>query len=331
MEKNRKPKVSIYIPVYGVEKYIEKCVRSLFEQTLEDIEYIFVNDCTPDNSINILKQVLEEYPNRKSQVTIINHDINKGVCQARLTGIQYVNGEYVACCEPDDWIEKNMYEELYKKAKETNADMVSCDHYIESANGTEYGVSHYNGTFDGLMKSWIKREYLSYIWSRIIKRELFEKNPIYYPVDKKEGSYGEDCVLMCQLLYYTQTYVFVPKAFYHYRIVLNSISHNQSNINKRRLSLVNKYMWIFDFLSEKYGDKYSQEILYVKLFLKLGWCKNGISDDFYTIWSESNQDRVLRNLHLCISKKIMFWLAIHRKRRLFNALVRIYNLIKKNK
>lgn len=141
----KQPKVSVYIPVYGVEKYIEKCAQTLFEQTLDDLEYVFVDDCTPDNSFQILEQVLEKYPNRKSQVKIVHHKMNQGVCIARKTGIQHCTGEYITCCEPDDWVETTMYEELYNKVKETGADMVACDHYRESESGTQYAVSHHEG------------------------------------------------------------------------------------------------------------------------------------------------------------------------------------------
>ena len=160
----KQTKVSVYVPVYGVEKYIEKCVRSLFEQTLDDLEYIFVDDCSPDDSIRILEQVLEEYPNRKPQVKIVRHEVNQGVCTARRTGIQHTTGEYIACCEPDDWVETTMYEELYKKAKETGVDMVACDHYIEFMPGVKYATSHHIGPFDTIMGDWIKREYAAYVW-----------------------------------------------------------------------------------------------------------------------------------------------------------------------
>ena len=82
-------KVSVVIPVYGVEKYIERCARSLFEQTLDDMEFIFVNDCTLDNSVEILENVLSEYPSRKTQTTILHHHCNLGLPQARKTGIDF--------------------------------------------------------------------------------------------------------------------------------------------------------------------------------------------------------------------------------------------------
>ena len=97
-------KVSILVPIYGVEHYIEQCARSLFEQSYSDIEYIFVNDCTPDSSMDILKQVLSIYPNRKSQVRIIEHEHNQGLGAARLTATKAATGEAVMHVDSDDYI-----------------------------------------------------------------------------------------------------------------------------------------------------------------------------------------------------------------------------------
>lgn len=82
-------KVSIGIPVYGVEKYIERCAKSLLEQTYQDIEYIFVDDCSPDNSIDILNKVLSQYPTRKEQVKVIRHDKNLGSACTRNTAVRH--------------------------------------------------------------------------------------------------------------------------------------------------------------------------------------------------------------------------------------------------
>lgn len=106
------PKVSIIIPVYGVEKYIERSARSLFEQTLDDIEYLFIDDCTPDKSVEILKRVLEEYPHRKSQVVIHRMEQNSGQAKVREWGMRNATGEYVIHCDSDDWVDMHMYEEI---------------------------------------------------------------------------------------------------------------------------------------------------------------------------------------------------------------------------
>ena len=93
------PKVSVIIPVYNVEPHIERCARSLFEQTLEEIEYIFVNDCTPDASMRILQNVLENYAQRKNQIIIINQPYNMGAAKAREIGIKAASGEYIIHCD----------------------------------------------------------------------------------------------------------------------------------------------------------------------------------------------------------------------------------------
>lgn len=98
-------KVSVIIPVYNVEKYIEHCARSLMEQTLMDIEYIFVDDCTPDHSMEILQRVLTDYPERLESIRIIHHTQNSGLATVRNTGLQIAQGEYIIHCDSDDWVE----------------------------------------------------------------------------------------------------------------------------------------------------------------------------------------------------------------------------------
>ena len=117
--------VTILIPVYGVEKYIERCARSLFEQTYRDIEYLFIDDCTPDKSIDILKNVMAHYPERASHVTIIRHDVNRGLAAARNSAVANCKTEWVLHVDSDDWLERNAVELLVNKQEETGADIVS--------------------------------------------------------------------------------------------------------------------------------------------------------------------------------------------------------------
>ena len=123
-------KVSVIIPVYGVEQYIERCARSLFEQTLEEIEYLFVDDCSPDKSIEVLKRVLEDYPMRKSQVTIHRMAQNSGQAKVREWGMRNATGDYLIHCDSDDWVDKDMYRLMYEKAGMEKSDIVVCDYAI---------------------------------------------------------------------------------------------------------------------------------------------------------------------------------------------------------
>ena len=122
-------KVSVIVPVYNVAKWIERCARSLFEQTLEDMEFIFVDDASPDESISILKRVMLDYPRRACQVNIVTHEANLGSSYARNTGMTVAKGEYIAYCDSDDWVSNDMYASLYEEAKRSDADICYCDIY----------------------------------------------------------------------------------------------------------------------------------------------------------------------------------------------------------
>ena len=124
------PKVSVIVPVYNVEKYIDKCLESLVNQTLKDIEIIIVNDGSTDNSIKIVEEYKEKYKNK----IIYLEKENGGLSDARNYGIQYAKGEYIAFLDSDDYVDRKMYEKLYNKAIENNSDIVECDFYWKYTN-----------------------------------------------------------------------------------------------------------------------------------------------------------------------------------------------------
>lgn len=111
------PEISVVVPIYNVAQYIERCAHSLFAQTYKDIEYIFVDDCSPDNSIELLKKVLLFYPQRKKYVHIYAHEKNQGLVAARQTGISHVKGKYIICFDSDDWVNTDIVQLLYDEAK----------------------------------------------------------------------------------------------------------------------------------------------------------------------------------------------------------------------
>ena len=122
-----KPKVSAIVTIYNRESYLEQCARSLFSQTLGEIEYIFVDDASTDRSVEVLRRVVQEYPHREAAIKIIELGQNGGVSNARRTGMSYVTGDYVIHTDSDDWIDPDMFEQLYQTAMNTGADIVGCD------------------------------------------------------------------------------------------------------------------------------------------------------------------------------------------------------------
>ena len=126
-------KVSVVIPVYNVKDYIVRCAESLFNQTLDDMQFIFVDDASPDNSIALLEQTIERFPQRKPHTVILHRPKNLGVPAARATGLARVEAPFVAHCDSDDYVEPTMYAKLYESALRNDSDMVVCARKIHQA------------------------------------------------------------------------------------------------------------------------------------------------------------------------------------------------------
>lgn len=210
---NIRPKVSIVVPVYGVENYIERCARSLFEQTLDDLEYIFVNDCTPDNSMLILYQVLEEFPQRKKQVRIINQPHNMGAAKAREVGIKAATGEYIIHCDSDDWADCDMYRQMYEKAKVDNLDYVICRsiYYTDGINHTLV-TNNISDNKEQFIEDMLHSETTVSLWSRLVKAATYQSDRILIPC----GHMMEDRVYSIQIAYLSKSYGYVEGPLYYY-------------------------------------------------------------------------------------------------------------------
>ena len=129
------PEISVIVPIYGVEKYIARCAESLFSQTMtENVEFLFVDDSTKDNSIQVLQHIISKYPHLESQISIIRHRENKGLPAARNTGLSKAKGRFVVHVDGDDFAEPQMLESLYKAVVDNHADFAWCDYYIAFNN-----------------------------------------------------------------------------------------------------------------------------------------------------------------------------------------------------
>ena len=190
------PKVSVIITVFNCEKYIESCACSLFEQTLDNIEYIFVNDASTDSSTTILNNIISNYPTLEKDTIIINLKRNGGVSKARQIGIKKATGEYVIHADSDDWVDKDMYEQLYIKAKETDADIVGCNFRHEFSNTQYVFHQQYADTMEENIRRLINGKIFPSLCTSLTRRSLIVENGISFP----EGlNMGEDLFFNLQL------------------------------------------------------------------------------------------------------------------------------------
>jgi len=211
------PKVSVIIPVYGVENYIERCARSLFSQTLDKIEFIFIDDCSRDRSMELLLATIKENKphiiEKGWTVQTEKMPKNSGQAAVRKRGIELASGEYVIQCDSDDWVASDMYEVLYNKALRENADIVICRACYTDGVHHRYNVDvSYSEAKITHMKLMLTNKASNSLCLKLIKRSIFIDNPIKYPI----ANYFEDGTLSLQAIYYSHKHLFINKHYYYY-------------------------------------------------------------------------------------------------------------------
>lgn len=216
-------RISILVPVYGVEKYIERCAVSLFEQTYEDIEYIFVDDCSPDGSIDVLRNVMSRYPAREKQVRIIRHEGNMGLGAARATAMEAAQGEYVMFVDSDDFISRDAAEVLMSAIESSGADIADGGfvYYTGTENDAVYHPSH--DTAEVFLRKVLIQNIVAHaMWARLIRRKLFTDNDIKF---QKGINHAEDYSVLPRVLFGARRIV-TDSIVYYYRIDRASMFSN---------------------------------------------------------------------------------------------------------
>lgn len=207
------PTVSIIVPMYNVECYIERCARSIFSQSYSNLEIVFVNDCSTDDSVLVLEKILAYYPTRKKQVKIIHHLRNQGVAQARITGMRNCAGDYLIQFDSDDWVEENMIELMVHIAENDDADITICDYNIVRGNTFKHVKINPPLNNIACMKAVLSGEIHASLCNKLIRRELYTMNNIY----PTEGlNQLEDLSIMYKLLYFANKIAYIDKALYFY-------------------------------------------------------------------------------------------------------------------
>ena len=240
-------KVSILVPVYNVESYIEVCLHSLFEQTYNNIEYIFVDDCGTDSSISILYDVLEKYPIRKDKVKVIRHDRNRGLAAARNTALEAASGDYVIHVDSDDYLELDAIEKTVKIAKKENSDMVIFDMNLVYTNVTvSFSANASTNRLEYLHRI-LRRDCAVCVCGGLYRRSLYMDNGIR----AIEGlNYGEDYVTKPRLVYYANRISYLPEALYNY-VQCNESSYTK-NVN---MSSIHNVLRACDILCNFFRNK----------------------------------------------------------------------------
>lgn len=261
-------KVSFIVAVYNVSDYVERCAQSLFEQTLDDIEIIFCDDASTDNSVQLIRNLLDHYPQRRDNVKFICNKTNQGTAINRWNGAKAARGEYVLLVDGDDYLEVTMGEQLYNEAVSSNADMVQCDCFYDSPGEIVRKQTSIPG--EDLRDCLMNRIARHNIWIRLFKRSLLDNDQLVWP----KCHMADDLVISIAVTALAQKAVYLPIPLYHYNYNPNSIMSRRNEAGLLRMyeqQLVNTDLlldfWKKQGLQEKYEMGYVRTMSHARNIL----------------------------------------------------------------
>lgn len=220
--------ISVIIPVYNIEKYLRRCLDSVINQTLQDLEIICVNDGSTDSSA----EILEEYKRKDNRIIILNQE-NIGPGAARNAGLKIARGEYIGFIDADDWIDLNFFEKLYGVAKKYDAD-AACTEIIRTY-ASEKKLKKIEIKKEEILHKCIEKYRKlgipknCYIWNKIYKKSKLDKHKLFF---REDLHMCEDVPFTIRFLYFSDKVVTVPKTKYHYWVNNNSISRTKTDKNQ---------------------------------------------------------------------------------------------------
>lgn len=323
--------ISIIVPIYNVEKYLDKCIESIIEQTYNNLEIILVDDGSPDNCA----EICDEYAEKDSRIVVIHKD-NGGVSSARNTGLKVAKGSYIGFVDPDDYITDEMYERMLTTAKLCNADIVLCDYaffgengdiYKDSIKGQGTGRSEYIDQYQSQLLYFNEvsmRTSLVVMWNKLFKKDII--SDIIFP----SGKIHEDEAVTFSLLYKAKKIIYLRENLYYYLDRRGSIM--DTDIKKNRFNIFDAYIKRLVFY-EEYNEKelYKKVILlYMHMLCQYAdWSSKSKTKNKQEIIYYHNLllDNVnLSNIEIAMKQKIEFWLFkyfnIYKKLWKFERLIR---------
>lgn len=322
--------ITIVVPIYNVERYLEKCLTSIILQTYKNLEIILVNDGSTDNSLKIC----EEFKKNDDRIKIINQK-NAGLSAARNTGINEATGEYIAFIDSDDFVSCKFIENLYKEALKNNCDIVCCDfYYINEIEKKWYIKEKENKVYtsiEAIKDIFIGKQNTEVMtWNKLYRLELFNKYDIRFPV----GKLNEDNFTTYKLYYYSNTISLINDKLYYYLQRKNSIMN--TSFNKKRLDILDSISEVKTFFSDK-SVNLENEIKAYEYFTKVNLLNVMIRENYdketrdNLIKSMKKKDKSLRK-NKCISIKFKFVLIMIRNNiKMYEKLLLLKDKLQKRK
>lgn len=304
---NKSIKVSILVPFYNVENYFERCLESLFSQTYENIEYVFVNDSSPDNSMDILNRMIHEY-NVVDRCKIIRHEENLGISVSRNDCLDNMSGDYFLFVDSDDYIDVDMVEALVEAAIKNDADIAGCGYVEEFGDHSVMHNQKYTNNHVEMMRAITLLTIKGVMWKLLVRSSIVSqhRDEVRFIPDR---NMVDDYLFCCQLFFYAKTFSGVDRCMYHW------IQYNPNNYTHTTIFAVESQAAAIRMVELFYKEKkvlelVNEELLERKFISKLPLVldKNCIDvHKWRNLFPESNQ--IWRDMDFPYGNKLIFRLA----------------------
>lgn len=311
------PKISVIVPVYKAEAYLHRCVDSILAQTFQDFEVLLIDDGSPDRS----GEICDEYARKDRRVRVF-HKENGGVSSARQCGMDNAQGEYTIHADPDDWVEPDMLEELYRKAKEEDADMVICDYYTEEKGRTKYIVQKPSDLNHETVLCELFQQLHGSCCNKLVRRACYKEFGVKFP---EELSYCEDLFVNTCLLSHSMVVVYLPKAFYHYDQYSNGESLVRRDLNLILLQEQTLYRLVKEKTSKPLFDAIKLQMLFSQaykiIYIGVPYLVT-FNSDYKELWPS------ISHLNIPFKQKVLFWIAFKVSSQMAHSIVMFYSKIR---
>lgn len=308
MSENGTLLVSVLVPIYNVEQYLGKTLDSIFTQTYQNVEYVFVNDCSPDNSLGVLKESINSHHIDESRYTIVCHEQNEGIAVSRADCIAQAKGDYVFFVDSDDWIEPDTVRQMVAATHGGTVDIVGCDFAKDYVSGkTTYHTENYADTCRENMLRCLNYDIATVLWKLLIRRSLFDNITITPHID-----IVEDYIISVKLYYFAESFAPLHKVFYHY------VQYNQERVSLQTLRSITMHIKgvkeVEDFLNGKglYDDVVRNKMNLRKFNIRSNFVLNKSLMDAEAYRNTFPETAgVWRQMNYSTKEKVKFWMAEH--------------------
>lgn len=300
-------KVSILVPFYKVENYVGRCVESLFTQTYKNIEYVFVNDCTPDGSMEVINEKIDKY-GMTDKCKMIIHEQNQGISSSRNDCLDNMTGDYFLFIDSDDYIDRDMVELLVEAAVKENADISGCGYIEEYADHSVEHPQKYTNDHDEMMRAITLLTIKGVMWKLLVRSTIVteHKDEVRFIPDR---NMVDDYFFCCQIFYYAQRFAGVDRCMYHW------IQYNPNNYTHTTIFAVESQAAAIRKTEEFYREKGIYDVVKTELIqrkfiskLPLLFDKECIDvERWRNLFPESNN--VWKSMSFSLGNRILFTLA----------------------